>query len=155
MKTACTIHSFPWASRICYPPGIALAGPCLLRCLGGTGDALSTRGRGKCTGGAQGGSCWSLEEGWSLWVLGKQIGGLKPGAGASGKAEAPRLRAGNERRTRSSCQVDQGHLQIKVSPCFFLPQPPYPTISVDSDPGTLGRTFSSRWSHLLPKFSTL
>lgn len=76
--------------------------------------------------------------------------------GVEAKQKTPalwRLQAGNGRSRRSSWQVDQGHLQNKVSYCFFLPQPPYPT-SADSDPSALGRTFSSQWSHILPRFFT-
>lgn len=62
----------------------------------------------------------------------EQIEGLESRAGVRMEAEAASsvgLQAGSG-RTMSSCAMDQGHLQSKVSPCCFLLQPLFTWIPV-------------------------
>jgi len=137
--------ALPWPGRACGDARVALGTPCHLGDVGNTGERLGEARAG----------VWRKAGAFGCWE--SKLGGPNPELGQAAKQKHPaawRLQAGNDKRTMSFCQVDQGHLQIKVSPYFFLPQPLHPTISVGSDSGTLGRTSSSQWSHLLPRFFT-
>lgn len=90
-----------------------------LGCLGGAGDTLSPRAWWEMD--VRGSGRLVLEFGGKLVYLSARGSNLELGVEAKKTPAVWRLQAGNGRSSRSSCQVDQGHLQSKVSSCFFLP----------------------------------